>query len=454
MIAATSARNFAERCGGQFISGANTDVMLTGIAIDSRQVKPGDLFVAIQGERVDGHDFVASAADVGAVAALVSKPVVHELPQILHGDIQSAVAEFGALSREAFNGNVIGITGSAGKTTAKNLIAAVLAEAGEVVATEGNQNNELGVPMTLARLNPANEFAVIEMGAGKPGDIEWLQNIVRPSIGMLLNVTAAHLEHYPSIDEIADTKSAILAQLPEHGVAIFNGDEPWCDAWRARAGSARVITFGFSDRVDVGVLDVSYDGFSGSYLKVRTPVGEWKLTLNIPGRQGVMNALAAIAVAVALGISHAAAARGLEKVRPAVGRGQQFFLAEDITLVDDSYNANPLSVKAAIDVLASSKGPRYLILGAMLELGSETPRFHAEIGRYAAEKGIDALWIVGEIPRPALGTFGIGGLAFASNEALLEKHPPIERGATVLIKASRGARLDVLVEAIVTRMGV
>ena len=454
MIAATSARHFAERCGGQYISESNTDVMLTGIAIDSRQVKPGDLFVAIQGERVDGHDFVASAANVGAVAALVSQPVVHELPQILHGDIQSAVAEFGALAREAFNGNVIGITGSAGKTTAKNLIAAVLAEAGEVLATEGNQNNELGVPMTLAQLNPANEFAVIEMGAGKPGDIEWLQNIVRPSIGVLLNVTAAHLEHYASIDEIADTKSAILAQLPEHGVAIFNGDEPWCDAWRAQAGAARVITFGFSDHVDVGVLDVTYDGFSGSYLTVRTPVGEWELNLNIPGRQGVMNALAAIAVAVSLGISQAAAARGLEKVRPAVGRGQQLLLANDITLVDDSYNANPLSVKAAIDVLASCEGPRYLILGAMLELGAETPRFHAEIGCYAAEKGIDALWVIGEIPRPVLGTFGSGGLAFASNEAFLEKHPAIERGATVLIKGSRGARLDLLVEGIVIRVGV
>ncbi len=454
MIAATSAKHFAERCGGQFISGANTDVMLTGIAIDSREVKPGDLFVAIQGERVDGHDFIESAANVGAVAALVSHPVEHELPQIIHGDIQSALADFGALARDGFDGNVIGITGSAGKTTAKNLIAAVLAEAGEVMATEGNQNNELGVPLTLSRLNPEIEFAVIEMGAGKPGDIDWLQKMVRPSIGVLLNVTEAHLEHYASVDEIADTKSAILSMLPDQGVAIFNGDERWCDTWRARAQTARVITFGFSDQVDVGVLQVIYNGFSGSHLKVRTPVGEWELTLNIPGRQGVMNALAAVAVSVALGISQSAVARGLAKVRPAAGRGQQFLLADEVILVDDCYNANPLSVKAAIDVLASCEGPRYLILGAMLELGPESPRFHAEIGRYAAERGIDALWVIGDIPRPALGTFGKGGLAFGNNEAFLAERPAIKGGATVLVKGSRGARLDVLVEGIVNRVGV
>ena len=453
MNVSTSAVDFAQRCGGAFLHKPEQDIRLSGLAIDSRQVRPGDLFAAIRGARVDGHDYIAAAANVGAAAALVSHPVEHELPQIIVSDVESGVADFGAMTREAFGGNVIGITGSAGKTTAKNLIAAVLAEAGAVIATEGNQNNELGVPLTLAKLKPSTEFAVIEMGAGKPGDIARLQKIVRPTLGVLLNVSTAHLAHYASVDDIAETKSAILADLPTQGVAIFNGDEPWAEEWRRRAGDARTITFGLSEQVDIRAVDVSYRGFSGSQLKVNTPLGAMKLALHLPGRQGVMNALAAVAVAFALGISESAIARGLSRVRPAVGRGQQLLLGNDITLVDDCYNANPMAVKAAIDVLACCGGPRYLVLGSMLELGPDSAVYHADIGRYAKEKQLDGLWVIGDLARPALGAFGRGGLAFASNEAFLDQLPAIDRGATVLVKGSRGALLDAVVQGIVNKVG-
>lgn len=445
MIKSLPLSAIAAACTGTVMGDAS--VTVTGLAIDSRAVKPGDLFVAIHGARVDGHDYVAAAAQAGAAALLVQREVSADLPQLRVTDIEAAVAAVGRLARADFDGVLVGITGSAGKTTAKNLLAAVLAEAGVVRATEGNRNNELGVPLTLAELSTDTEFAVLEMGAGKPGDIAWLRDIARPSVGVLLNVAPAHLEFFGTLDAIADTKGAIIEHLPANGLAVFNGDQPWADAWRRRAAPARVVTFGQGETVDYRAEGVRLQDFAGSEFSLATPTGEFAVTLRIPGRQGIDNALAAAAVAHSLGVSPAAITRGLASVEPAPGRGRVHALGAELRLVDDCYNANPLAVRAAIDVLARCTGERVLVLGDMLELGEQAAAMHAEIGEYARANGIHTLYAIGALAKHAVASFGAGAHAFADVDALLAADITLPERGTVLVKASRGAALDRVVAA-------
>ena len=433
----------AAACAGELLGEGG--VAVTGLAIDSRDVAPGDLFVAIPGARVDGHDYVQTAARQGAAAALVRRPVDVDLPQLVVVDQEAALAEFGRLARASYQGVLVGITGSAGKTTAKNLLAAAFAGAGRVIATEGNRNNELGVPLTITRLQPTTEFAVLEMGAGKPGDIAYLQEIVRPTTGVLLNVAAAHLEFYHSLDDIADTKGAILEHLPEHGLAVFNADQPWAAQWRERAGNVRCLTFGRDQGADYRADNVVLRGFSGSTFDVVGPDGRYAIELKLAGWQGIYNALAAFAVAHAHGVSAECIARGFLEVEPASGRGQVIEASPDLFIVDDSYNANPLAMRAAIDVLATSPGTRRLVMGSMLELGVESARMHADIGAYARDAGIEELWAVGGSTVPAAESFGASARWFSSLDSLLAAPPELPQRGTVLVKASRGAALEAVV---------
>ena len=444
MIAPLSVARIAEALGIKPLSVAGAEVV-TGIAIDSRQVTEGDLFFALPGSCVDGHDYVSAAIEAGAAAVVVSRPVPCSVTRLEVPDPQAALAVCAQLMRDAYRGVLVGITGSAGKTTAKNLLAAVLGQAGAVVATEGNRNNELGVPLTLAGLQPTTEFAVVEMGAGKPGDIAALCNVARPNVGVLLNVAPAHIAAYRDLDEIADTKGAIVANLPSDGVAIINGDQSWSEQWAERAAPARVISVGFSAGVDVRAGDIELLGFEGSRFTVNGLGAPVTVTTAIPGRQGVFNALVAAAVARVLGVSDRAIQMGLATVTPAPGRGLCHMLPDDIVLVDDSYNANPLSVRAAIDVLGANGQQRCLVLGSMLELGKHTVDAHAEVGAYARAQGIESLWCVGPDTVPAAEAFGEGAHYFTDCDALLAVQPQLHGPATVLVKGSRGMGLDTLV---------
>ena len=445
MIAPLSVADFAAQCGGELHHAFDPSLEVSGLAIDSRQVKPGDLFVALSGSQVDGHDYVALAFERGASAALVQQAMGGDLPQVLVQDAEAALMTFGTMSRAAYAGILVGITGSAGKTTAKNMLAEIFSRAGKVVATKGNQNNELGVPLTLAELSVDTEYAVLEMGAGKPGDIARLCEMARPTVAVLLNVAPAHLAHFGSLSAISDTKAALLDDLPEDGLAVVNADDPHVLDWQKRVVPARCLTFGLGRDADYQACDLVFRGFSGSTFTLQTPEQSFEVTVNVPGRQGVYNALAAAAVADALGISAVTICDGLGAVRPAPGRGCSKAISSNVSLIDDTYNANPLAVKAAIDVLASEPGHRRLVLGAMLELGLEAENLHAEIGSYAKQAGIDELWVVGNEAVPAAAAFGQAARCFTDSSELLEFSPKLTGANITLVKASRGAQLEVLV---------
>jgi len=448
VIGPISASDVAQSCGGRLVPGVGSETQkIKGLAIDSRQVRPGDLFAALPGERVDGHAFAAQAANDGASAVLVERQLDVSCAQIIVADVERAVGDVGRLARQNYPGVLVGVTGSAGKTTAKNLLAAVLKTAGNTLATVGNLNNELGVPLTLAALKPTTEFAVVEMGAGKPGDIAYLQTIARPSVAVLLGVAPAHIEYFGSLDAIAETKAAILDDLSPSSLAVINGDSPYSPAWAARAAPAQVVTFGFDKGVDVRAKDVRLRGFKGSQFKVVTAQGVLAVELAVPGKQGVANALAAIAVGLSLGLSHAAITRALASVAPAAGRGAPLVLANGVQLIDDTYNANPLSVDAALEVLATCSGSRRFVLGSMLELGDQTTQYHRDVGVKARALGIDELWTVGELAKQAAESFGDGHCCYPTVDALLAAQPRCVNADTVLVKASRGAALDRLVNA-------
>ncbi len=446
MIAPLQVMEIAELCGAELLGVAPAMPAVSGLAIDSRRVDRGDLFVAIPGQHVDGHDFVATAFDQGAHAALVQRRVEGLGPQLLVADTESALASFAARVRASYSGVLVGITGSAGKTTTKNLLSRILGKAGSVLATEGNLNNELGVPLTLARLAADTEYAVLEMGAGKPGDIASLCAFTRPTVAVLLNVGPAHLAQFGSLDAISETKGALLDELPGTGLAVINADEPWFDRWRSRARPARCVGFGFGKAADYRATNLQLRGFSGSRFVLRTPDLKLDIELALPGRQGIYNAMAAAAVADALGVSPQSIVAGLAEADPVTGRGSVHPLKCGRRLVDDSYNANPLAVRAAIDVLSTEPGKRRLVLGAMLELGEESSALHGDVGRYAARAGIEELWVVGELAAPAAREFGAQARYFASNAELLEAHPALTGADVAVLKASRGAHLEEIVE--------
>lgn len=449
MISAIPLATLHAHTGGELLGLDDAAVAIFGAAIDHRKVKAGDVFIALLGERVDGHDYAQLAVDAGAVAIMTTRRLLIDAPQLVVDDAAQGLAVLARLARADFRGTVIGITGSAGKTTAKNMLAAILRQVGETVATEGNQNNELGVPLTLLGVTSTTEFVVLEMGAGQPGDIRYLVDIAQPQISVLLNAAAAHLANYDSVDGIARTKGEILGQLPADGIAIINGEQAWTPLWRDCAAPARVKTIGFTHACDCRAIDVHYQGFQGSTFTVVCDAESFSVSLRVPGKGGVYNALSAIAVAQALGISAATINTGLSRVTPAPGRGLVHVTSNGARIVDDSYNANPMAVCAAIDALATEPGVRTLVLGAMLELGAEAAQFHAMVGAHAREAGIERLLAIGDATRAAARTFGEAAVMVANREAAIAALSPLAVDEIVLVKGSRGAGLEVVVEALV-----
>ncbi len=451
MITSITLDALYREAGGELLGVTEVAPAVSGAAIDHRKVKSGDLFVALVGERVDGHDFALHAIAAGAVAVMTTRRLDIDVPQLVVADAVEGLAVLARMARAAFRGTIIGITGSAGKTTAKNMLAAILRKVGETVATAGNQNNELGVPLTLLDVTPTTEFLVLEMGAGKPGDIRYLMDIAKPQISVLLNAAPAHLANYENVDEIAQTKGEILDHLPSDGLAVINGEQQWTEQWRVRAAPTRVITIGFDGGCDYRALEVSYQGFQGASFKMACDAEQFHVKLNVPGKGGVHNALSAIAVAHALGISAATINLGLIQVNPASGRGLIHRGASGARIIDDSYNANPMAVCAAIDALAAESGVRTLVLGAMLELGAESTQLHAMVGAYAREAGIERLFAIGETTCAAAYAFGETAAIFSDRETAIAALEGLTTDDVVLIKGSRGAGLEVVVDALLKR---
>jgi UDP-N-acetylmuramoyl-tripeptide--D-alanyl-D-alanine ligase len=421
------------------------------VSTDSRAVASGDLFVALRGESFDGHDYIAQVAEAGAAAALVSRAVDVQLPQLQVADTQEALGRLGAYNRAQYRCPLVAITGSSGKTTVKNMVCAVLSQRGKTLATEGNFNNEIGVPLTLLRLEPDCEFAVVEMGAAREGDIAWLCELGRPTVSLLLNAMPAHLQGFGSVEQVAAAKGEIFDGLEAGDVAVINADQPWAAQWRTRAGDASVIDYSMGGDAAVSIVQSQSHGIEGSDFVAGTPAGEVSVRLALPGEHNMGNALAAVAVGLACGLTLDEIRAGLESVQPVAGRLSTARAGGGALVIDDCYNANPGSVRAAIDTLAQCGGRRTLVLGAMRELGDTSEALHREVGDYARDARLEQLWGVGEELKPAVAAFGGEGRWFADCDAAVAAlKGRFGDGDTVLVKGSRGARMERVLQALLT----
>ena len=425
------------------------DALFTGISADSRRLAPKQLFVALSGPSFDGHDFLEQAASSGAAAALVSQPSSSSgLACLQVADTGEAIGRLAALNRQLFKGPVVGITGSAGKTTCKDLCAAILGQQGAVLATEKNFNNEVGVPLTLLSLSPKHRAAVVEMGASRRGDIARLADWVRPNVALITNAMPAHLEGFGDIRGVVQGKGEILDFVPEDGAAVLNADDPAAADWEARAGARRILRFGFAAGADCRPEAIEPAG-TGLRFRLCTPLGDIPVEMRFSGAHNALNAAAAAAVAVALGTADLDdIRRGLEQQQPRSGR-LQLLRSASPAVIDDSYNASPETLHAALQVLAGYPGRRLLILGEMAELGSEAEKYHREAGRIAREAGIDALIGCGPLPAAAVASFGERGRHFHDRQALLDS---LEECAAdfdaILVKGSRAAGMEQVAAAL------
>ena len=425
------------------------DCEVSSIVTDSRGSNTRALFVALRGENFDGHDFLAQAEKSGAVAALVSVDAESGLPQLRVDDTQRALGKLGAYNRQAFTGPLVAITGSSGKTTAKNMIHAVLSQRGETLATQGNLNNEIGVPLTLLGLGDEHEFAVVEMGAARKGDIAWLCELGKPTIALLLNALPAHLEGFGDIEDVALAKGEIFDNLAADTVAVINADSPWADRWRRRAAPAVIVDYAVTGRAAITAETIISRGIDGISFTAITPEGDIAISLKLPGLHNVSNALAAVAVGLSCDLSLEEIRLGLESLSPVAGRTYVLQAKCGARLIDDCYNANPGSVRASIDLLADCVGRRTLILGAMKELGATSESLHREMGSYAKAAGIEEFWGVGEELKSAVEAFGKTGRYFSSRERAIKALPnAFSQGDVVLMKGSRSVGMEVLLNAL------
>ncbi|MCD5327035.1 UDP-N-acetylmuramoyl-tripeptide--D-alanyl-D-alanine ligase [Chromobacterium piscinae] len=443
MMTLSQAARFAQ---GRLIG---TDGEVLRVITDSRQAQPGDLFVALKGERFDAHDFVAEVTSKGAAALVRDGFELAGASLIQAGeDTRLALGRLAAGWRETQPAVRIGVTGSNGKTTVKEMLAAILrAHAGvdAVLATAGNFNNDIGLPLTLLQLKPQHRYAVIEMGMNHHGELSYLTGLTRPQVALVNNAMRAHFGHFGSTEDVARAKAEIFEGLADGGVAVVNADDANLPLFRAAAGSHRQLSFGLA-QADVGASDLALSAL-GSRFTLRSPAGRVEINLPAPGEHNVRNALAAAAVALALDVPLSAIAAGLAVFGGAKGRLQIKQSPRGLTVIDDSYNANPDSMKAGIDVLAGLPGPHCFVMGDIGELGEASPALHAEVGEHARLRGIEQLFALGEASRRAVAAFGAAGQGFDSIDELLEcLDSRLASGTAVLVKGSRFMRMERVVE--------
>jgi len=418
-----------------------------GVGIDTRRPLNGSLYVALRGERFDGNDFVTQACAAGAVGAVVDRVTDH-LPHIRVADSRLALGRIAAWWRSRFEGPVIGITGSNGKTTVKELIARILNVGAPALATAGNLNNDIGVPLTLFRLQPEHRAAVCEMGANHPGEIAYLAAIARPDVGLVTNAGAAHLEGFGSIEGVARAKGEMFAGLAADGTAVVNADDRFAALWRQLSGDRRIISFGIDSPADVSARDIAA-GSAGVGFVLSTPAGDVAVQLPLPGRHNVMNALAAAAACLAAGTGLDDVRAGLESASSISGRLRIAPALNGAMLIDDCYNANPGSLRAGIEYLTGLGGEPWLVFGDMGELGADREAMHRAAGELARQSGVVRLFAVGELARLAVQSFGRNGEWFDTTDALTARlRAEIRDGVNVLVKASRAMGLESVVQAI------
>ena len=420
-----------------------------GVSTDTRRIGEGELFVALVGENFDAHDYLDQAASRGACAALVAHRVADAgLTQLVVGDTRVALTRIGAAWRSRFSLPVVAVAGSNGKTTTKEMISAMLAEwQGEAgrLATAGNLNNDIGVPLTLLRLRSEHRAAVFELGMNHPGEIAQLAAIAAPTVALVTNAQREHQEFMHTVEAVAHENGAAITALPADGVAVYPGDEPYSAIWDALAAPRRVLRFGLQPGLDVYAEQIIAE-VDATRCRVVTPVGAADLTLPVAGLHNLRNALAAIASAIAAGAPLETAVRALAGFSPVAGRMQHKRMSDGTLLIDDTYNANPDSVRAAIDVLARIAGTRVLVLGDMGEVGDNGPAMHVEVGNYAREHGLDAFITLGEASRAAAAAFGPGAHACASVDEVVAALRGL-RPSCVLVKGSRFMRMERVVTA-------
>jgi len=432
---------------------SGADVTFTGVTTDSRAVAAGDLFVALKGERFDGHNYVKQVMEQGAVAALVERrdPAWGDFPLLVVKDARLALGELAGHWRSIFSIPVVALTGSSGKTTVKEMIAAILREqAGDqaVLATKGNLNNDIGMPLTLLGLRDTHRYAVIEMGMNHPGEIAYLSGIARPDVALVINAQAAHLAGLGTVEAVARAKGEIFEGLAANGTAVINADDLHAALWQGLAAGHRVIRFGLQQPAEVSASFTLQPLVS--QIEMVTPTGKFAVALPVPGEHNVRNALAAATVAQALGVDNATIAAGLAKVASVKGRLRTNPCLHGATLIDDTYNANPGSVRAAIAVLAGLPGKKVLVLGDMGELGENARALHGEIGAAAKAAGIDLLFTLGDLSAAAAQAFGEGGRHFEYIEDLLHDiENLLAPEVTVLVKGSRFMRMERVVKSFV-----
>ena len=422
-----------------------------GVSTDTRTIRDGELFFALQGPNFNGHDYVGTAMENGAAGAVVDAVVDADIAQITVDDAKQALGRLGAAWRSDKDVVVVGVTGSNGKTTLKDLIAACLAKKASTLATEGNLNNDIGMPLMLLRINDEHEFAVLEMGANRSGEIAYLASLAEPEVVVITNAAAAHLEGFGSIDGVAHAKGEILTGSKRPKIAVLNADDTYIDYWKSLVEDVRTLTFGVGAEADVRVDTIEARADRTVF---RLHLAEESLAISLPlvGIHNVHNACAAAAVATALGVDSAQIKAALEGVVPVAGRLQPLVGSNDSILFDDSYNANPLSVVAAAEFLAALPGESWMVLGDMKELGDAAEKLHRQVGKAVQACGVDRLFACGELSCLSVTAYGESGRWFESIDTLIASlSAEIESASgptSILVKGSRSMRMERVVAAL------
>ena len=437
----------AKAVNGQLLG---ADIEVKSIGTDSRNIVQNQLFIAIKGESFDGNMFASAAIMQGAAAVLVSEPNASARPAVMVADTRLALGALAKYWRNQFKLPLVAVTGSNGKTTVKEMLVAILDAANKnVLSTQGNLNNDIGMPMTLLNLQQKHDVAVIEMGMNHLGEIDYLTRIAQPTVAVINNAGTAHIGELGSRDNIAKAKGEIFAGLSDDGIAVINADDDYAAYWQSLNLGKKIITFGLNKTADMSATFTEKDDLTEVHLT--TPSGNVIFNLALLGKHNISNALAASAAAVALGISNKDIARGLGNMQAVYGRLQRKAGFNGAELIDDTYNANPDSMKAAIDVLATQKTSTIFVMGDMAELGENAPQMHADIGLYAKQKGIEQFFAFGALSAKASLAFGDNAQHFDSIESLVSAlKVQMKQGVTVLVKGSRFMQMERVVKQLLT----
>ena len=424
------------------------DCAFNGVSTDTRTLEKGELYVALSGPNFDGNEFVERAQEKGAAGAIVSALTKADVAQIVVDDTRLALGQLAAAWRDRRSLTVVGITGSNGKTTLKEMVAAFLSSVAPTLATQGNLNNDIGMPLMMSRIDDSHKFAVLEMGANHAGEIAYLTSLAKPNVVAITNAAAAHLEGFGSIEGVAHAKAEILQGEPAPDVAILNADDEYYTYWMSLCEGFDVLSFGVNDHADIRADQIE-TGKGRTHFTMHLLDTSIEVTLPLAGQHNVRNACAAAAVASSLGVSSEDIKKALESLRPVAGRLQPLLGQNGATLYDDSYNANPLSVIAAAEFLASLPGKSWFVLGDMFELGDSAEKLHNDVGASIQEAGVDRLFTFGELSREAAEGFGEDAKSFDSLDALVEDlSSSMSDDINLLIKGSRGMRMERVVEAL------